>query len=375
MKNLILIAIICHSINLFAADSCISGDPKATNLIDQMSTARKSSKLTSIIYDKFKLGQAKTEGDSSSLPCPNSNCSGGSSSAQRDKILTSPHVIPEAPQVLFKNKCLIESGQFKAGTPEVTCPEGTKAKNQNLCLTENLLEYQNAVLSSFSACMVKSGFRGMDPASLFKLYSLESAFKPQYAYNGGVGLGQLTSIFVEDIHQKHRGLRFLKKIAESGESDCNAAKLIAENDIIKKPSLAKTCSFTSVGDGLERNILYTLIGLENSWDKDVSPKFKTYSETHKNDPRLKEAQDLALLNAYSPGGRVAARAAVERLSGLPPAQFIAAIKNPMPKERGRSLSIYINKMEERQKELSKKLPEPIKSEFQKKGAQACVNLH
>ena len=389
MKILILIPAILLALPTFSADrsadltanpfaersakQCISGEAGATNLIDQMKTATESSALTKIIYQDYQIGVHPTEAKAPATECKECDAENEKKRIAHLDKLPVAGAIPEAPQVIFKKECLAESGHFKSNTAEVTCPEGKKARNQNLCLTENLLEYQNAVISSFSGCMLKSGFKSMDSASLFKLYSLESAFKPQYAYNGGVGVGQLTRIFVEDVHQKHRGLKFLKAIANSNDKECNAAKIIASEDIKKKPQISNTCSFTSVGEGLERNILYTLVGLENSWEKDISPKFKAYNERYKNDPKLKEAQDLALLNGYGPGGRVAARAAVERLSSLPPEKFIAAIKKPMQKVRGHSLSIYINKMESRQKQLEKEFKEPLKSDFAERGAQACVN--
>ena len=373
MKKLFLFPVLLLTLSTSSAEQCISGDAGATNLIDQMKTATETSPLTKMIYQDYQIGAHPTEAKSSVTDCI--QC-GAEKETQRtahlDKIPVAG-AIPEAPQVIFKKECLAEIGHFKSNTPEVTCPEGKKARNRNLCLTENLLEYQNAVVSSFSGCMLKSGFKSMDSASLFKLYSLESAFKPQYAYNGGVGIGQLTRIFIEDIHQKHRGLKFLKAIANSTDKECNAAKLIAAEDIKNKPQITNTCSYTSVGEGLERNILYTLVGLENSWEKDILPKFKSYNERYQADPKLKEAQDLALLNSYGPGGRVAARAAVERLSSLPPEKFIAAIKRPMNKVRGQSLSIYINKMEDRQRQLKNEFKEPLKSDFAQRGAQACVN--
>lgn len=373
MRKLILVPVIAFINPLFAAEQCISGNPEATNLIEQMKAAKQNSTVTQIIYKQYNIGNQQTEAATASNGCRECAAEEQKKHSDLAKIPAALESLPTAPQMLFKKACLSESGHFKADTAEVTCPEGKKAKNRNLCLTTNLLEYQNAVISSFSSCLMKSGFRTLDAASLFKLYSLESAFKPQYAYNGGVGMGQLTRIFVEDIHQKHRGLKFLTGIAKSSDETCAAAQMIAKKDIKTKPQISNTCSFTSVGDGLERNILYTLIGLATAWDKDISPKFKSYSEKYKNDPKLKEAQNLALLNGYGPGGRVAARAAVARLTHLTPEKFITAIKRPMPKQRGRSLSIYINKMEERQKMLAKEFKEPLASDYNQHGAQACVN--
>ena len=378
MRNLILVLVLTVSTTefAFAANSCVSGNSSATNLIDQMKTARSKSPITKSIYSAYKLDpQTKTEGTASATGCATCDADAEKVKNQTDLAEVSSVIenrIP-APKMSFKKECLVSSGNFKSSSAEVICPSGQKAKGRNLCLTENLLDYQNAVISNFNSCMGDNNFKTLDAASLFKLYSLESAFKPQFAYSGGVGAGQLTSIFIEDIHQKHRGLKFLSTIANSTSKSCEAAKIIAAGDIKAKPKLSNTCSFTAVGEGLERNILYTLVGLANSWQKDISPKFKSYSEKYKNDPLLEQAQNLALLNSYGPGGRVAARAAVERLTALPPAKFIAAIKKPLSKERGQSLSVYVTHIEDRQKLVGQKLSEPLKSEFAKSGAAACVN--
>lgn len=378
MRNLILVPLLAITSSTFAANTCVSGNPSASNLIDQMKSARTQSAITKIIYRTYDLDSSiKTEGTVTATGCATCDAEALSektkNQAELAEVTTAVEKHSSSTQLSFKKECLISSGNFKSSSAEVLCPSGQKAKGRNLCLTENMLDYQNAVISNFNSCLAENNFKTLDAASLFKLYSLESAFKPQFAYSGGVGAGQLTSIFIEDIHQKHRGYEFLNAIAKSSSKDCAAAQLIAAADVKIKPKLANTCTFTAVGEGLERNILYTLVGLANSWKKDISPKFKSYAEKYKNDPLLQQAENLALLNSYGPGGRVAARAAVERLSGLPPAKFIAAIKKPMSKERGQGLSIYVNHIEDRQKLVGQKLSEPLKSEFAKSGASACVN--
>ncbi len=240
-------------------------------------------------------------------------------------------------------------------------------------MNEEQLDYQNAVISSFTSCAQKEGLQSVDAKSLFEMFSKESGFRPNYAYVGGVGIGQLTNIFVEDIHQKHRGYGLMKKVADSTNPECSAAKLLAAKDLDKKPSFSNRCNFISTGEGMERNILYTLIGMANSWQKDIKPVLQKYLDKYSNDPQIEEVKHLAVINAYGPGGRGAARAAVARLSSLKPEQFVKSMKKPLFREGGKSLTVYTTNLANRQKSIAAALPEPIGSEFDKTGANACIN--
>lgn len=357
----------------FSEEQCLSGKSGQTNLIDQLATAKASSSITQIIAKQYQLENAKIEGGN----CVDCDKPLLDKPTELSQVAGAIDGIPQAPKLLFKAACLRESNEFKSDTAEVSCPSGQRSKSKNLCMTEKVMSYQNAVISSFLNCAKKAGLPTVSPSALYQMYSLESGFKPQFAYNGGVGIGQLTNIFVEDIHQKWRGYKFLEKIAQSSLSECEAAKIVAQKDIQSKPRISNSCSFISIGEGLERNILYSLIGMANSWEKDVGPKLQPYLNKYSNSEHLQEIKDLSLLNAYGPGGRAAARALVSRLSQLPPEKYLERIKTPLTfvnkKSKVNSLNIYTIRMAKRQKKIQGELAEPIKSEFAKQGAQACVN--
>ncbi len=377
MKSFLIFStsLIIFTTSSFASEQCLSGKPGQTNLIDQLKTAQTSSTITQIISKQYQLGHSKTETEA----CPYEDCKSPLAEKPKDldRISNAIDGVPQAPQLLFKAQCLHESNHFNSSTSEVTCPAGNKSKTRDLCLTENVMAYQNAVISSFLSCAKKAGLPTVSPAALYSMYSLESGFKPQFAYNGGVGMGQLTGVFVDDIHQKWRGFKFLEKIAKSDLKECEAAKLIAQKDINTKPQISNSCSFISLGEGLERNVLYTLVGMANSWEKDIAPKLQPYLNKHSGSDRLDEVRDLSLLNAYGPGGRAAARALVTRLTVLPPEKYIERIKSPLymvnKKNKVTSLNIYNINMAKRQKQIQQELSEPIKSEFAKQGARACIN--
>lgn len=367
MKNIFPVLTLLFTSSSFSQEKCTSGTSGQNNIITQLAHAKKNTPLTQMIYKNYNLDSARTEAEV---------CVDCAAASSKSPI---PHIelekTPKAPRLIFKSECLKESNKFKSNTTQVSCPDGTKSKTSNFCINESVLKYQNAVISSFVSCTAQEGFEGVDMASLFQMYSLESGFKPQFAYNGGVGIGQLTRIFIEDIHQKHRGHKFMKKIAESTNHQCDVAKLIAKKDLNNKPNISNSCSFISIGEGLERNILYSLIGFANSWEKDIEPKLRPYIKKHSDSPKISEIKNLALLNAYGPGGRAAARAAIKRLSHLQPEAFVKAMKTPLKTAEGRNLTVYTSRIEKRKKEIQNQLPEPIKSQFASTGAKACINTY
>lgn len=189
-------------------------------------------------------------------------------------------------------------------------------------------------------------------------------------------MGQLTNIFVQDAHQKWRGGENLRKMAQSDLQECSAAKILAQKDLKSKPRHSNSCSFIQIGEGMERNILYTMIGLATSWEKDISPKMNSYLTKYANHPSIEEIKSLLMANAYGSGGRAAARALANRLSGLPPEKLLATIKKPISgvpmRGRARTLNGYTLKIATRQKDIASKLKEPLKSAFEKEGAKACI---
>lgn len=356
-----------------AADlSCLSGDMNKPQLVDQLSKAQSKSDLSKAITAKYNLNNSqKTEADAIEN-CP--ECLNISNASQASLNLSQINDLSKNKTTMpvFKDECLSAVAQIKASTNQLLCPSGEKTKKA-LCVTDDMYRYQAAVLSDFYQCVKAETNFPVTPEVLFEMYALESGFRPNYAYGGGIGVGQLTSIFVKDIHQKHRGQKFLKQIEASKNENCKIAQPLAAKDLKKQPSLNDRCDFIQYGEGFERNTLYTLVGLANSWEKDISPKMKSFNEKNKGHPALGRAQQLALMNAYGSGGHVAAKAAIRRLSHLEPADFIAAIQQPMKTAGGKNLTEYTSKIKSKQDRLTKLFKAPTQLDFASNGARACVN--
>ncbi|MBC7464356.1 MAG: hypothetical protein H7256_00045 [Bdellovibrio sp.] len=360
-----------YSFGVQADDLCVSGNASSTSLIDQLNKAKTSNKLTQIIYQKYNLG-AKQEATAQPV------CTDCSSTAMKipETIKTAQSSAlhsPEPPTLAFKQECLVVSNtSSSASAAQIACPSGTRAKG-NMCITNEQLTYQNAVISNFVNCAVKEGLTGIDLNAIFQKLSIESGFRPQYSSGNGTGMGQLTSTFIDDIHQKHRGYKYMKKIADSTNPDCDAAKLIASPDLKSKPKFSNKCEFISTGEGFERNILYSLIGTTTVWEMNLEPKLRPYLKKHASDSNIDDVKQLSVMNAYGSGGPAAAAAAIRRLSARSPAEFVKGMKKPLKTMSGKNLTQYTSNIEKRQNKIGDKLPEPIKSEFAKVGADACIN--
>ena len=377
MKKLdFILTVATLTISLSAnAQSCISGKAGQNMLIDQMKkAATNSASPTYHIFTAYNLGE-KSEGKAMSAGfCTSEDCEVKANQlADLKKFADKTEGKVSAPNLVFKPECVIGANKFEAGTDEISCPSGKRTtKTFDFCMNEEILNYQNAIISNFKACADKSKINTLDATHLFKIFARESTFKPHYAYAGGVGFGQLTSTFVNDLHQNHRGLKYLKAVASSDAHECKAAKLIATKDVANRPYHSNTCAFVTIGEGLERNILYSVLGVATAWDKDVGPLLTDYLEKHSSHPLIDEVKNISMLNSYGPG-RADAIAAVKRLRHLPPDEFINRMKRPLRTKKG-NLTRYVNEIEDRQIQIrTTTLREPLKSQHARDGAKACLS--
>lgn len=378
MKQILVLILLCPLIAFADEPTCTSGKPSQSNLVDQLSKAKTDSPITKIISKTYKLDIVPVEGqikEECTDGCESSTPAGATQAAAAiGAIPTTTPLVPKAPTLALKTECMQISDQFKSTESfEYSCPDGKKQRNRGMCITVDLLKYQNAAISNMISCMASLGFSAVDSNSIFQKYSIESTFKPQYSSTGGVGIGQLTNIFVDDIHQVGRGFEYLKQVADSTNPECEAAKIIAAKDISKKPNLNFRCQFMSMGEGMERNILYSMIGITTVWEKNLEPTFRKYLNKYADHPQLAEAKRLGIMNAYGSGGPAAAMAAIRRLSSLPPDKFVQAIKKPLYTKSKTNLTQYTSNIARRQRDIAKLLPADLQSLYAEKGPEACIN--
>jgi len=356
-----------------ASVQCLSGEPGNNHLIEQFENAKKTSGITKAIIKKYGLDQIQEiQSESECSSCElNKNYI---PKASRNNLQQIKKITEKKPELIFKEACINSAGQFEAVTTgEVKCPGGEISKEFNFCMTEEIYNYENAVISDFYNCVKKVTNFPLMPEDLFELYSLESGFKPHYAYSGGMGIGQLTSIYVADALAEYRGRNIITNIKKSLNKECSIAKQIIDDYLVSPPQFSDKCAFIQIGEGVERNILYTLMELANIWEKDISPKMTKFNKNNSDKENVKKAQRLSLINAYGPGGRKATLAAIRRLSIFSSEEFVEKFNKPIKTKKGKNLTTYINKINEKQDDLLPILEGKEKKEFEKNGAKSCIN--
>ncbi len=373
-RSVLLVLGLCFSLQSFAQEACNAGDSRQRELQSQMMEASKTQpSVTQIIFKDYKLNETEA-----AEPCK--NCSPPHPVVTnvndiKGKILRYPH----APQLAFRDECLISANKNEAPTPQVSCKknsagkwQGTSSMGNDMCITKSFLKYQNAVISSFAGCAKIMGFEGIDYSSIYEKFSLESTFRPNYNSSNGVGSGQLVEIFIKDVQQNHRGVPFMKRIAQSTAPECEAAKIIAKKDLVNSPLRSDLCEFTRPGEGLERNVLYSLIGTETVWKKNLEPAMKDYLRAHVNHPKLSKIKTYVQTTAYGRGGIAEAKAAIRRLKGMTPDQFASTMEKPLRTRNGGLLNRYTSEIRARLNEIAARLPESISSIFKSAGGDACL---
>ncbi len=364
---------------------CRSGDAKNTALLDLLKKAKKDSEITQAILADYTT---KTEGTGTCATCNELN---KQAQAQKEDIAAVAKAInpefnnpvPKPNSLLFNDDCLKGIAPYQSSTAQYTCDKATSKPTlkKNLCVDDSLQTYQNQTLSNFTRCFIEQGITGSSdilPTTLLNIYTIENGFKPQYSSGNGVGLGQLTSIFIKDVET--RGKVFSKKIlSQPPKPECKAAALILQKDQKTPPSRQQVCKFMSVGEGLERNMLYSMLGLAVLLEKNIDPilnKNKKFKQFPAN--AQQKIRELALTNAYGPGGPLATRYLIKRINNRQGLNSIETIEQYTTsntlQENGLSLNRYLVSIKKREFDVlkNKRISEPLASQIEKKGNMACL---
>jgi hypothetical protein len=360
-------------------EACISGNPNERGLLADLESAKIKIPAKQFV-EKYGLSNGPTM-EAATAACVGCGENNSTSNA-------SGNLSPiKATGKLFNPACLRAAGRKQAHTPNLRCPgnkivRDAKDRPQQLCYTQSHADYQNAVVTDYYGCMQKLFKFPVSPEALFRMYVLESGFKPAYSYNGGTGVGQLTSIFVKDISPAYRGGPFLKKISESSDSECNIAKDLAAADLKNFPSFKNRCNFIQYGGGFERNVLYTLIGLNIFWEKNFKQHLEPYMKKHEGNsemkPHFQSIVDDILLNSYGPGGTADTQALIYNYRSLDPKAWAKRLKSPItnPKTGKIANQYLINKQNAQERDMPKLFTEKdsqLKDRLKNEGAKACVN--
>ncbi len=193
----------------------------------------------------------------------------------------------------IKRECIVAAMKSNPGNSGYTCDyegkSGENAGKQSIpryygkaggktaqCVDESMTDYIHYAVNSAIQCLSAVG--KVDSKTVFRKINNESAFNISVASGGGVGMAQLTSIAVDEMlnSAKGKGRYVLEHIANSADSTCNGFKQVAVEDLKKRPApfAENRCAWLSPGDGLARNLMYSIGYYLTMRDKYVVPFLK-----------------------------------------------------------------------------------------------------
>ena len=156
------------------------------------------------------------------------------------------------------------------------------------CVDDKMTDYIHYAVNSAIQCL--SGVSKIDSKTLFRKINNESAFNISVASRGGLGIAQMTTIAVKEMTdpQLGKGRYVLDHVAASNDSSCTGFKDVATQDLKKSPSTSESnrCAWLSPGDGLARNLMYSIGYYLTMRDKYLVPALKRRA------PELASNEDL-----------------------------------------------------------------------------------
>jgi len=255
-------------------------------------------------------------------------CTAENSSSLTDFASLATHIqASAAPRTKkIKRSCIEASMQREVGNTGYLCSGGKKEAFENAgkstpCLSEKVLSYLHFALNQAINCM-STGRDPIDPRFILKKINNETAFNFFIAYNGGVGLGQLTSDPVKEIAGWRQGKReidgnakhVLEGVISSSNPACAPFAEVIKKEVNTPPPLPGSprnyCSWVSPGEGVARNLIYSLGYYVYTRDEIVKPAIARRSSRMAANP---EIVNYFTLVAYGPGGPSQAKSLVRSL--------------------------------------------------------------
>ena len=216
-------------------------------------------------------------------------------------------VTPSVKNFQIKKECIVASLKRQIKNQRISCVQGQKktySVNQGLsqspCVSEFVADYIHKTVNLALAC-IKDNFE-VDPEVFFKIINNESGFNFNVADREGVGIGQLVGISVTDLSTNPNGYAVLKQFLNNGNPNCEPFQKILEkeinaNTISKVGSSKNYCQWTDAGEGIARNLMYSLSLLHM--------RRKAYLERNLNFKQAKNKEasmQNAIMISYGRGG-------------------------------------------------------------------------
>lgn len=227
----------------------------------------------------------------------------------------------------IKKECIVASLQRETAGTGYSCATGHPQAFDNAgatapCLNSSVADFLHYSLNQALSCLSPKE-DPVDPRQILQKINNETAFHFFLASKAGVGQGQLTSYPVKEIagwyNQKKefipgQAYYLMEKLMASKNPACDPFKKIVSKDAKTPPPLPGTkanyCRWLSVGEGLGRNLFYSLAYYIYVRDQIVKEELKEKA------PALvknKELVNALTLISYGPQGPAEARSLIHTL--------------------------------------------------------------
>ena len=237
--------IVFHFVTSVMADTCIS-DGRNTALVDQINHDSVSDDSFLKAFEKSREQLACNCTNSSVLkmtqklkesiePSISRDCIEGSMSrissmkTQRRLLCDSNYSVPKFGKVLYGKK--------------------------DLCIDSHVVDYVHWSVNEGLKCINSFALQPISPDITFMKLHRESKFGFFIQYSGGIGIGQLTTIAVKEIEENAKPI--IEAALQSPQCESFKELLNKEMDYTKKDHV-RHCQLTGIGEGIGRNIFYSL---------------------------------------------------------------------------------------------------------------------
>ncbi|MBO9666208.1 MAG: hypothetical protein J7501_05290 [Bdellovibrio sp.] len=250
---------------------------------------------------------------------------------------------------LIRRDCIAASMKRNPGQKGYTCSTDKKTGDQDIektygqvggktqqCITDDMVNYVQFAVNRAIKCLSPEPKKDVpadeqplpvDARVIYQKFNNETGFNYSIAWNGGVGIGQLTTPAVKELASDvGQGQHILEAVAKSNKMSCVGFKEIAESDLKNRPRIndGNYCDFVSSGDGLARNLMYGIGYYLQMRDGIIVPTLK------KRAPQLaKNREVVSALTAVSYGaeGIKKAKALIYRADASSnPKTYLASIQ-------------------------------------------------
>jgi hypothetical protein len=298
---------------------CLAGDPRSSQLHNRLMNTRLTANFPAVMsliqyYKKDELENAVRRG---SIPTSSSFRSSSdtrickASSAkenQRVNIHSLRALVDRALQpkhLAIQSTCILAS--LKRSGPEAGyfCPTakgpgkilGNPGGSRAACISSELANYTTWAFNKAVACM-NNPQRPLDPSLLFQKFNNESGFNYFVGYEGGMGIGGMTSIAVKELNLNSN---VFTQVFNPLKPDCVPFAQAMKN---KPNNVFNRCEWLDMEEGLARSLIYSIGLFLHIRDNQLSSLRDDFERANLEDYR---ALNLATLAIYGPEGLAAKR--------------------------------------------------------------------